>query len=513
MRLMEFVLPAFWMLMTPEAIIAMVIGTAVGIVLGALPGIGSVVAITMVLPFTFTMDKVPSIALLLAVYCASVYGGSISAILINTPGTPQSAATCFDGYPMAQRGEAAYALGWATLSSVIGGLFSVVVLVLAAPQLAAIALRFGAIETFALICLALTCIAWVSRGSMMKGLMAGILGLFAATVGTDPMAGQVRFDFGYFPLTAGLDLIPVLVGLFALSEMFLRASEHTGAVPTITGQVGFRIAPLVEWLRRWKTLLKGCLIGSFVGVLPGTGAATAAFISYAEAKRSGRYRKDLGTGEPEGVIAPESANNAVTGGALVPTLALGIPGDAVTAVMMSTLIMHGIQPGVRLFVDNPEVVYTTFVALIFINILMGIMGAAGAQLFTLILRIPQPVLFSLVIVLSLLGSYGVRGNPFDLLVTFVAGIVGLIMRHAGFPVAPVVIGIVLGPIFEESLRIGLILTRGSFLAFFIGRPIAMVLFVGTALMLIMPMVLQIWSWSQERRLGPMAPKAEMQRKD
>lgn len=511
---MEFFWPAFIALMTAEAIVAMVVGTAVGIVLGALPGIGSVVAITMVLPFTFTMDTIPSIALVLAVYCASVYGGSISAILINTPGTPQSAATSLDGYPMVQRGEAALALGWATVSSVIGGLFSIVVLVTMAPQLAAVALRFGAIETFALICLALTCIAWVSRGSMIKGLLAGILGLFVATVGVDQIAGQVRFDFGYFPLTAGIELIPVLVGIFALSEVFLRAAAPGGgAVQAVTGQVGFRVAPFIEWRRRWKTLLKGCLLGSFIGVLPGTGAATAAFISYSEARRSGRYRDKLGTGEPEGVIASESANNAVTGGALVPTLALGIPGDAVTAVLMSTLILQGIQPGVRLFVDNPEVVYAAFVALIFVNVLMLVMGAAGAQLFTRILRVPQPVLFGLVVVLSLLGSYGVRGNPFDLVVTFVAGIVGVVMRHAGFPVAPVVIGMVLGPILEESLRTGLILTRGSFLAFFIGRPIAMILFILTALILIVPMALQLWAWSQERRLGPAPPHAEMPRED
>lgn len=485
---MEYVLPALEALASPASIVALLAGVAFGIVVGALPGLGSVVAITVILPFTFSMALIPSVVLVLAVYCASVYGGSISAILINTPGTPQSAATVLDGFPMARRGEADLALGWATGASVIGGLFSIVVLVLAAPELAAIALRFGPIETFALICLALTCIAGVSRGSMLKGLFAGVLGLFLATVGSDPVTGDIRFDFGYFPLSAGIGLIPVLVGIFALSEVFMRVAERQGAAVDIRGRVGFRFAPLGEWLKRWKTLLKSCVIGSFVGVLPGTGAATAAFISYAEAKRTGRYRDKLGTGEPEGVIASESANNAVTGGALVPTLALGIPGDAVTAVMMSALIIQGVQPGVRLFAENPDVVYTAFVALVFVNLVMLAMAVAGAQLFTRILRVPEPLLLASVVVLSFVGAYGVRGSAFDLLIALVAGIAGVFLRWNGFPTAPVVIGMVLGPLFEASLRQGLILTDGRISAFLVGHPIAVGLFIVTGLILAWPLV-------------------------
>ncbi|MEX0732694.1 MAG: tripartite tricarboxylate transporter permease [Aquisalimonadaceae bacterium] len=485
---MEYVIPALQALLTPAAILAMIVGTAVGIVLGALPGIGSVVAITMVLPFTYTMGQVPAVAMVLAVYCASVYGGSISAILINTPGTPQSAATTLDGYPMVLRGEGDYAIGWATVSSVIGGLFSIVVLVLAAPQLAAVALRFGAVETFALICLALTCIAWVSRGSMIKGLFAGVFGLFLATVGIDSMTGQTRFDFDIFALTGGIELIPVLVGIFALSEVFMRASGFGTDAETLTTRVGFKVAPFSEWKKRYKTLLKSCVIGSLVGVLPGTGAATASFIAYSEAKRSGRYRDKLGTGEPEGIIASESSNNAVTGGALVPTLALGIPGDAVTAVVMSTLIIQGIQPGVRLFVDNPGIVYAAFMSLVFINLIMLAMAAAGAPLFMRILKMPQSFLLTMIVILSVLGAYGVRGNSFDLVVLFIAGLVGFAMRYSGVPVAPVVIGMVLGPILEESLRQGLILKRGSFLAFYTGHPIALALLIVTIFILVVPIV-------------------------
>ena len=484
---MEHVLNAVTLVSTVPAGIAMVVGTLVGIVIGALPGLGSVVALTVCLPFTFTMDQVPAITLLLGVYCGSVYGGSISAVLINTPGTPQSAATCFDGFPMVEQGKADHALGWTTSSSVIGGLFSCIVLILAAPQLAAIALKFGPIETFALITMAMTCIAAISRGSMIKGLLAGIIGLACATVGADPVTGDLRFDFGYFPLSAGLDLIAVVVGIFALSEVFIRAGEYVRTpLPTVE-RSRIRLPSWADWRPRLGVLLKSCTIGSFVGVLPGTGAATAAFISYAEAKRSSPRRDNLGHGEPDGIVASEAANNAVTGGALVPTLALGIPGDAITAVMMSTMIIHGITPGVRLMAENADVVYACFIALIVINLIMLVLGIILSRGFTRVLRTPEPLLLAMVVVLCLLGSYGVRGNPFDLVVTLGFGVIGYLMRLFGFPVAPVVIGLVLGPQFEMSLRQGLILTDNSFLAFF-GHPIALGLFIVTSLILLLPLI-------------------------
>lgn len=487
---MEYLIPAFELLATPATVVAILVGTVIGIVVGALPGLGTVVALTVCLPFTFSMGQAPSIALLLAVYCSSVYGGSISAILINTPGTPQSAATCLDGYPMAVRGEADLALGWATAASVFGGLFSLVVLVLAAPQLAAVALSFGPVETFALLVFSLTCIAWVSRESVVKGLLAGTIGLFLAVVGPDPMSGDIRFDFGVFQLSAGLSLIPVLVGLFALTEVFVRAAERVPEGEAVVARVGFRLPPLRAWRPYYKTLIRSSSIGSFIGVLPGTGAAVAAFISYAEAKRASPRARHFGTGEPEGLIASEAANNAVTGGALVPTLALGIPGDAATAVMMGTLLIQGVTPGVRLFVDNPELVYAAFLALFFINIVMLFAGMLGAQAFTRILRIPTPLLMAAVVVLALVGSYAVRGNPFDLLITCVAGVVGYFMRLNGFPTAPVVVGMVLGYPLERALRQGLILSDLDFLAFF-ESPLAVFLFALTALLL-------AWPWLSER---------------
>ena len=473
--------------LTFSALLAILVGTVLGVAVGVLPGLGSVIGITMVLPFTFSMEQIPALALMLGIYCGSVYGGSISAIMINTPGTPQAAATALDGFPMAQRGDADLALGWTTAASVIGGLFSVLVLIIAAPQLAAFSLNFTAIEYFALGIFALICIANVSRGAMAKGLLAGAIGLFLATIGVDHVTGDMRFTFGSFEMTAGISLIPAIVGLFALSEVFIRASESTVVKELVTHKVGFRLPPWSEWRPRLWLLFKSCTIGSFVGTLPGTGAATAAFIAYGEAKRSAPHKEKLGTGEPDGLVAAESANNAVTGSAMVPTLALGIPGDPVTAVMLGTFIVHGLTPGPRLFTENLDLVYAVFLILVAVNILMFFVGALGAQVFTRALRVPEPLLMTMVTVIAIVGAYGVRGNPLDLATAFVAGVGGFVLRKAGFPLAPLVIGMVLSQMIENSLRQGLLLTRGSFLAFF-ERPIALTLFIITAVMLVWPLV-------------------------
>lgn len=483
--MLDTLLSALWLVMDPGVFAALLIGTAFGIITGALPGMGSVIAVTICLPFTYAMGQVASISLLLAVYCGSVYGGSISAILINTPGTPQAAATTLDGYPMAVAGHADRALGWATFASVAGGLFSCLVLVFAAPQLAALALNFGPIEICALIVLALTCIASVSRGSLAKGLLAGLIGLFIAVVGSDPLTGDMRYTFGVFILSAGFDVIPVVVGLFALSEVFMRAAEPLKAQSRSISYSGMKLPSLSDMKGRWWTLIKSSSLGSVIGVLPGTGAATASFIAYAEAKRSSRNNKRMGEGEPDGIIAPESANNAVTGSALVPALALGIPGDAVTAVMLTALVVNGITPGVRLMADNPEIVYASFLALFLANIALLMLAFASSRLFALVLRMPEALMMMSVILLSVLGSYGVRGNVFDLYVMLGAGIVGFGLRLFNVPLAPLVIGLVLGPRFEVSMRQGLILTDGSFWPF-LTSPLAASLFLATLLAILWP---------------------------
>lgn len=486
--MIELLPQAVGLIFTVEGIGVLVLGTMLGVILGALPGIGSTVAVAMILPFTLTMSQAPAILMVLAVYAGSVYGGSISAILINTPGTPQSAATCLDGYPMAQRGEAGLALGWSTIASTIGGLVSAVVLLFAAPQLARLALNFGPIETFALILLGLTCIVSVSEGSLVKGLIAGSIGLFLGCVGGDPITGEARFTFGQFQLISGFNLLAVVIGVFALSEVFIRAAAKIEENNNLVSFSGIVLPSLAAWRGRWKVLAKSVAIGNGIGILPGTGAATAAFISYAEAQRSSPNRKNFGKGEPDGLIASESANNAVTGGALVPTMALGIPGDAITAVMLATLTLHGVTPGIRLMTDNPVLITAIFSGFFLINLMLLPMGMLVAKGAAPLLRLREGYMLVLIVLLCSVGVYFVRGNPFDLMVMGGAGIVGFILRRQGMPMAPLVIGMVLGPTLEISLRQGLIITDGSFLAFFSGHPIALVLAVCAVGMLSLPLI-------------------------
>lgn len=486
---------SFWQMAAgfadPLFLFALAAGTGWGVLVGALPGLGPVLAISICLPFTYSLSPMAGMALIIGCYCGSVYGGSISAILINTPGTPQAAATTIDGYALTRKGQAGIALGWANVASVVGGLFSCVVLILLGPRLADFALNFGPIETFAMILLALTCIIGVSSGSLLKGLLAGILGLFLAGVGADPLFGELRFEYGIFELSAGVDLISMVIGLFALSEVLQRvASPGAQEGSTFDGATftGMRFPSLRDLWARKKLLLKSCCIGTGIGILPGTGAAVSCFISYAEAKRSSPNRENMGHGEIDGVIAPQAADNAVTGGALIPTLALGLPGDAITAIMLATLTIQGITPGVRLMIDSPDIVYGVFAALILANFLLVPWGIGISRAFARLLRIPEPLLFAGVIVLCLLGAWGARSNPFDLYVAVGAGLFGLALKLWKGPVAPMVIGLVLGNQVEINLRQGIILAKGDWIEFLTYSTIAMILFAVTALVLLVPLI-------------------------
>ncbi|MDD7973527.1 tripartite tricarboxylate transporter permease [Roseinatronobacter alkalisoli] len=471
---MNSVFHALGSLADPFILFIVVAGTAAGIIVGALPGLGSVLAITLALPLTFVLPPEASIILLLALYCGSIYGGSLSAILINTPGTPQSAATLLDGFPMMKKGRGAEAMGWATVGSAIGGLLSTVLLILAAPVLAKFGLRFGPIEYFALGVFALTCVVAISTEAPLKGLLACVLGLLLATIGQDPLTGGMRLTFSSFELSAGIGLVPLLVGLFALSEVFWRLSSGLGPPPAKVG-AGFKLPGLRDLISRWRILLRSALIGTGVGTLPGVGATAASLISYAEARRVSPNREQFGQGEPDGILASETANNAVTSGALVPTLALGIPGDPITAVMLGALTLQGVTPGPQLFTDNPDLTTFIFLGLFVVNIAMLLLGMAICPLVSRLIRIPEPLLLSGVVILIAIGTYSVSYNPFDMLVLLIAGIGGYALRVLHFPLAPIVIGFVLGGMIEQSLRQGLILTDGSFLAF-LASPIAAVLF-------------------------------------
>ncbi|MBO6921953.1 tripartite tricarboxylate transporter permease [Boseongicola sp. H5] len=471
----------------PAVLLALVVGSVWGTVAGALPGIGTVAALIVALPFTFGMSTEASIGLFMGIYVSSVYGGSISAILINTPGTPQSAATVLDGYPMAKAGKADLAIGWATLASLVGGVFSLIVLIVAAPILARVSIAFGPAAIFAIIVFALTCIAWVSTGSTIKGLLAGMIGLFLTTIGPDDLTGYTRFDFGQPALMGGLSLIPVLIGIFALSEVFHRAAFYFAAKAPDVTNVGFRMPPRREVLVRVPQFLRASIIGTFVGILPGTGATAATFVSYSELRRTSPRSDNFGKGEPDGLIASEASNNAVTGGALIPTLALGIPGDGGTVVLLGVLTIQGLTPGFDLAQNNPHILTGAFLLILIANLIMFGLGVLGARIFARILSMPEPVLMAFILVFSIVGAFVVRGNHVDILICAIAGVAGVILRFAKYPVAPIVIGMALGATFEGKLRQGLISADGNVVEF-LSDPIALSILGATFLFVLVSLV-------------------------
>lgn len=474
--------------MTVWTTLAVILGTGLGVAIGALPGLSSSVGITMILPFTFALGQGPSIALMLGVYVGSIYGGSISAILLNTPGTPAAAATAYDGFALTERGQAGLALGWATIGSLVGGLFSLGVLMVAAPQFAELSLRFGPVETFALTLFAMTCLSIVSQGAMWKGLLAGIIGLFLTVVGQDLISGDIRFTFGNFALAGGIGLLPVLIGVFALSEVLLRLDTKTIAEtpePSNSGPAKLQFPTLRDIKSRAAVFIRSSAIGTGIGVLPGAGAATASFVSYAVTKKAAKDPSLLGTGEPDGIIASEAANNAVTAGALVPTLALGIPGDPVTAVMLGTLVIHGIVPGPLLFSNQPGVVYGIYAIMAIANLAMVAFAVLGARVWMRVLKVSEPHLMAVIAMLCFVGAYSVNNSGLDVLIMIIAGLAGFILRKNGFPTAPIVIGMVIGPVMEKSLRQGLIISDNSIVNFF-GSGIATALFVVTLIIFLIP---------------------------
>lgn len=433
--------------MSPDCLLALCIGAMFGTVVGALPGLGTAVAITICIPFTLQMGNASAIALLLGVYATSIYGGSISAVLLNTPGTPQSACTGFEGYAMAKAGKAEKALGWVTMSSVLGGLFSCVALVIAAPQLADLSVKYGGpLEICGLICLGLACITSLSEDNQIKGLLMGVAGLFLATIGVDPLSGEMRFTFGSPQLVSGL------------------------------------------------ILLRSSLIGVGLGILPGTGATAATFVSYSSAKRLSKNGENFGKGEPDGLVAAESSNNAVAGGAMVPTLALGIPGEPVMALMLATLTLHGITPGVRLMADNPDIVYSTFLSLILANLLIIPTAIITVRGFGKLIKFPTAILLSIIVICSLLGVYLPRSNMFDVWMALLIGVIAFLMRFADFPVAPFLIGYVLSAQLEYRLGQAVIYKGDMPLTeYLFSAPVALVLFAVSACLLLAPMLRPLWA--------------------
>src|SRR5687768_1137858 len=448
---MEAFLGGMALLLDPYIVLVVFAGTVLGIVVGALPGISGSTTTALLLPFTITMGPVPAIAFLGAIYCAANFGGSITAILVNSPGDPSASATAFDGYPMAVKGEAGRALGMSALASAIGGIFSVVVLIFAAPLLARMAYSFGPPEYFALAVFGLSMVAMSGGDSAVKNLIAGAFGVMLATVGQDITTGVERYTFGIYSFTDGIEFIPVLIGLFALTELLEQASQLKNKL--WVAKLGAVRLPSWQDIKDCsKAISISSVLGTFIGILPALGATTAAMIAYVETKRWSKNKEQFGKGAIEGVAGPEAANNAAVGGAMVPTLALGIPGSGTTAIILAGLIVQGVRPGPHLFTEQPLLLYAVFSSMFAANLIYLFLGLFAAKLFARITRIPDAILWPAVLVFAVIGAYGPNQSLFDVWVMLVFGVIGFLMRRFDFSPAPVVMGLVLGKMVEETLK-------------------------------------------------------------
>mgnify|MGYP000413335251 CR=1 FL=1 len=487
---MEQFLGGLQILLNWQNFLIIPVGLVIGIVVGAIPGLTSDLGIILCIPLTYGMDPTMAILMLLAIYCGGTYGGSITAILINTPGTSANAATLFDGYPMTVKGQAFKALQMALYASTIGGLISAFSLLFLAPLIAKITLLFGPAEYFALAVFGLSIITSVSAGNVIKGIMGGILGLFLATVGIDAMSGAIRFTLDTTYLMGGVSFIPILIGVFALSQA-LQSVEDCWQKSQVKQQLAIdRTLPSPADLKRcFVTLLRSSAIGTFIGCVPGTGGDIASFVAYDQAKRWSKYGSRFGTGEPEGIVAPEAGNNAVSGGAFIPVLTLGIPGDGATAIMMGALMVQGLQPGPLLFSEKAPDVYAIFIGLLLANVIMACMGYSLIRLFVKVTDVPQTVLLPLIIVMTFVGTYSYGNSMNDVLLMVVSGFAGYILNKLHFSMSAVIIGIILGGMAEQNFVGSLIMSDGNPTIFFT-RPISLFFLAAAAVSLAAPFVMK-----------------------
>lgn len=487
---MEALIGALSVACQPMYLLYIAAGTLFGIFVGVMPGLSSVMGLSIMLPFTLTLKGSGGILMMLGLFCGAIYGGSITAILINTPGTANSAATCLDGNPMAiKKGQPGRALGLSTMASTFGGLFSAVMLLWTAPLLSKFAMKFTPPEYFAMAVFGLSIVTSVSNKNLLKGLLSAVIGLLLATIGIDSIAGTTRFTFGTIYLTGGISFIPVLIGLFAFSQGLITTEENFGKMmKKVTPKIKRTIPTMEDVKRVFPTMLRSSVIGTVIGAIPGTGGDIASWVSYNEAKRWSKHPEEFGNGAPEGIAAPEAANNAISGGALIPLLTIGIPGDSGTAVMLGALMMQGIIPGPLLFTEQTDKVYLIIVGLFLANIFMGLLGFAGIRMFSKIVAIPDVILTPVIFIFCFVGTFAMNHNISDIFLMIIAGILGYFMLKMDFCVPPLILGLILGRTLESNLRRSLVLSDGSPIIF-LQRPIALVLLIAAFLSLIYPIVL------------------------
>ena len=443
--MLEFIGPASGLLFTIENILWINIGVFIGSVFAAIPGLTVILCVILFLPFTYQMTAIPGMMFLLGIYCAGGYGGSVSAILINTPGTPHAAATMLDGHPLSKQGRTKAALKIALYASTFGGVFSALMLLFLGPQVARVAAQLGTAEYFMVCLFGLTIIAGVSGKSMIKGIISACIGLLLSCVGTDPMTGYDRLTFGIGRLYMGLDLAVCLIGLFALVEILAKAELKPDALHLDTKKMEDNgVITKEEYKRIVRPVLLSSLIGSLVGIIPGTGASEASWFSYNTAKNMSKHPEEFGHGSVEGIAAAESANNAVTGATLIPLLTLGIPGDGTVAIMLSALMINGLNPGLSLFTTDGDIMYAIMLGLILVNLFMLLQGRFLTRLFAKVVSIPQEILTPIIVIFCFAGAYSVNKNYFDVAVALVFAIIAWVLRKLDMPAVPILLGMVLG---------------------------------------------------------------------
>ncbi len=483
---MDAFLSGFISLGDPQLLLVLLASTLGGVVIGALPGLNATNGAALLLPFTLSMEAIPAIASLVAIYCSATFAGAITAILINTPGTPASATTCLDGYPLAQRGEAGRALGLAVVSSTIGGVLSVICLMIAAPLLARMAYQFTPPEYFALTLFGMSMLASIGEGSPLKNLISGTFGVFLALVGVDMLTSVERFTFGSHDLYDGIGFVPVMIGIFGISELIVQASSLDKRKERVSMKA-VQLPTRDDYRQVWKTILRSSGIGTFIGILPAEGATVASMIGYNEAKRWSKTPEQFGKGAIEGIAGSEAANNAATGGAMVPTLALGIPGSATAAVILAGLMVHGIRPGPSMFTEQANFAYTIFWSMMLVNLLFLVVGLTGAKIFARVTLIPTQVLWPCVFMVSIVGAYALDQSMFDVWIVLISGIIGFFMRRYGFSVVPLAIGLILGEMLEQRLGQSMVMLDEKWWLMFT-RPLALLFFCLTIAALFGPVL-------------------------
>ncbi|WP_114965737.1 tripartite tricarboxylate transporter permease [Alkalilacustris brevis] len=481
---MELLFSAATVALAPGALLAVFLGSLLGVIFGAIPGLTFTVAMALVVPVSFSLETAPAIGMLLGTYIGGMTGGSVSAILLGIPGTPSAAATVMDGYALTKRGKASLALGTAVAASAFGGLVSLIVMIVSVDIVAKLALHFGPAETFALLLFGLSTICGLSQRSLLKGLVAGVLGLMIMTIGVDEMEGVRRLTFGTVTLQQGINLLVAMIALFAVPHVIDAFVKYyrSDTPPDGVSDVRVELPTLRDLGKTFWLMLRCSLLGTGIGAIPGTGGPIAAFLAYAHARKVSREPEKFGRGSMEGVVAPESANNAVTGGTMIPLLSLGIPGDPGTAILLSGLLIHGLTPGPMLFIQHPGEIYQIYLAIIVSYLCVVAIQLVGIRFFVQLLRVPAHLLAVGIIVMCGYGSFSIRNSVFDVYTVAILGVLAYGLIKARIPLTPIILGIVLGPSLEREFRTALILSGGDASVFWTSAPT--IIFMGLAVVVI-----------------------------